>query len=1105
MFIKDLLDLPEQVSRGDFVLRLTEGVTRPDETLADYVVTKQLVGCFDAALGLIKSALEHRSSKAAYLHGSFGAGKSHFMAVLHLLLAGNAKARGIPELSEVVAKHAAWTEGKRILLVPYHLIGARNLESAILGNYAAYMRRTHPQARAPAVYRSEKLLENADSHRQALGDAKFFAQLNPRPGQAAPSDGWGSISAGWDAASYDAARNGAPESEERRRLVGDLVDSLFPAMRETNEFVDLDDGLAVLSAHAKALGYDVLVLFLDELILWLASHAANVDFVSQEAQKVPKLVESERADRPVPIVSFVARQRDLRELVGQHITGAERLSFSDVLSWWEGRFSTISLEDRNLPAIAEKRILKPKTPEARRKMDEEFARTAALREEVRKVLLTSHSNPEDFRKLYPFSPALVETLVAVSSLLQRERTALKIMVQLLVKQRDTLQLGQIVPVGDLYDEIAQGDEAFSTDMKAHFDNAHRLYQQHLRPLLEQEHSLTFDQAAELPWGEPRCRALRNDDRLVKTLLLAALAPEVESLKQMTPGRLAALNHGTITTPIPGQEAATVLNKCKKWAAAVGQIKIQEGAGGQPTITVQLSGVDTRRILDQAESVDNHGNRVRKLKDILLQQMGIPADQELYARHEFRWRGTNRECEVIFNNVRDLPDETLHTTGDGWRLIIDYPFDTLNHTAEEDSRRLERFRAEGKEARVICWVPSFFNRKAQQDLGLLVRLDYILTENRFPTFVAHLSEVDRAAARAQLQNQRDILCGQLVSQLEMAYGLRGGGTEYLDPGNSLDASEQFHSLAPSLVLRPPVASNFKEGLAGLLDQALTSQFPAHPVQLARGQNDFSFKKITKLTELKNRSAKAAQLFAQFFSGERLVVRDGQRQAGIRARHVAQFVPANQRHRAGGAPVNFQRERTPEMGRLTGKTAAEASVQLRIACFPKPVANMNAVEIQIVPPEIQRAQGLVARRLHAIDPAALLFFVGPAGVKYNAVASLEGRLQTREYFFPFHALHRSEIDAAFLAKTAVDQLLMVDSAEPARVQSARESHFQIVARRGGETRGARRFGAKFVQSMPIDPRDVGHVFGGFEPAFNFQRRHAGAEQVRQHFQPGQVLRA
>jgi hypothetical protein len=68
---------------------------------------------------------------------------------------------------------------------------------------------------------------------------------------------------------------------------------------------------------------------------------------------------------------------------------------------------------------------------------------------------------------------------------------------------NTLQLGQMVPVGDLYDEIAHGDEAFSTDMKAHFDNAHRLYQQHLRPLLEREHGLTFDAAAELALEDAR--------------------------------------------------------------------------------------------------------------------------------------------------------------------------------------------------------------------------------------------------------------------------------------------------------------------------------------------------------------------------------------------------------------------------------------------------------------------------------------------------------------------------------------------------------------------------------------------------------------------------
>ena len=84
--ISELLILPEKVRKGDFVLNLSKGVTEPEKTLDEYVVTPQLVACFDDALGFIKSAVDATNSKACYLHGSFGAGKSHFMAVLHLLL-----------------------------------------------------------------------------------------------------------------------------------------------------------------------------------------------------------------------------------------------------------------------------------------------------------------------------------------------------------------------------------------------------------------------------------------------------------------------------------------------------------------------------------------------------------------------------------------------------------------------------------------------------------------------------------------------------------------------------------------------------------------------------------------------------------------------------------------------------------------------------------------------------------------------------------------------------------------------------------------------------------------------------------------------------------
>ena len=125
-----------------------------------------------------------------------------------------------------------------------------------------------------------------------------------------------------------------------------------------------------MSRHAQSLGYEALVLFLDELILWLASHAADLEFVNREGQKVAKLVEAMTAERPIPIVSFIARQRDLRELVGEHIPGAEQLGFADVLNWWEARFDEIILEDRNLPAIVEKRLLRPKTEAAKLERDE---------------------------------------------------------------------------------------------------------------------------------------------------------------------------------------------------------------------------------------------------------------------------------------------------------------------------------------------------------------------------------------------------------------------------------------------------------------------------------------------------------------------------------------------------------------------------------------------------------------------------------------------------------------------------------------------------------------------------------------------------------------
>ncbi len=829
-YIRELLEIPSQVNKGDFVLNLAAGVSDDNAaaTLRNYVVTPQLTACFEQALGFIKGAVaDSGTSKACYLHGSFGSGKSHFMAVLHLLLRNNPEARAIKELAGVVAKHNAWTQGRRFLLVPFHMIGSRNLEQGILGQYANYVRQLHPDAATPGVYLAESLFEDAQSLREDLGDEHFFQRLNEKKGS---GGGWGAIGAGWNPSSFDAAVSAPPGDRDRSLLVGDLIGAFFRAYHnvaagQDEAYLELDKGLAVISNHAKDLGYDAVVLFLDELILWLASHAADLSFIHRETQKLVKLVEAQEVDRPIPLVSFVARQRDLRKLIGDTVPGASRLNFEDSVDWSEGRFSVIKLEDRNLPMIANKRVLVPRSAAARQELDAAFEETASIRKEVMDALLTDSYGRDIFKLIYPFSPALMDALIAASGMLQRERTAIKVMVQLLVDKRDTLELGDIVPVGDLYDAVAHGDEAFSQDMKVHFNNAHKLYHEKLLPMLEGQYGARREELLAKPSDDPQRVNFINDERLLKTLLLAALVPGVNSLRALTASRLAALNHGTIRSPIRGKEAAAVLQKCKQWAAEVGEIKIGEEPTN-PTVSVQLSGVDTEAILAAASHEDNPGNQMRMIRRFLFQELGIENADQFFLSYGFTWRNTYRECEVVYGNVRSLPESSLVATGSSWRVVIDYPFDEPGHTTRDDLGKLQMF-AQNKPdgTRTLVWLPAFFSRTALRDLSRLVVIEHVLTGERLDGYTPLMSALDRSTAKTLLENQRSSLTERVKQHIEAAYGIRGSHSKSID--NSHELSDTFRSLYPGLDLQPPAASTLQGALDGLLAQALAIDFPAHP--------------------------------------------------------------------------------------------------------------------------------------------------------------------------------------------------------------------------------------------------------------------------------------
>jgi hypothetical protein len=828
--IREFFDLPEQVRKGDFVLKLSEGVEHAEETARSYVATPGLVAAFGKALGLVKASLHDGRSRAHYVYGSFGSGKSHFMAMMSLLFDNVEAAWRLPEFHEMRASHD-WVGKAKLLQLRFHMLGQDSLEAAVLGEYVRFVRRTHPTAPVPAVFADEALFADAERLRRQLGDDKFFGPLNT--GADAEGDGWGDMAMTWGPERFAEALR-SPEPKVRADLFNALVKTHFQAFAlQKHSFVDIDSGLATLTRHAKTLGYDGVVFFLDELVLWLAAGAANAPWLHAEVPKLGKLVEAQDAHRDVPIISYIARQRDLAELVGEQYAGTENAILRNTLSWWKGRIEDISLEDRNLPAIAEKRVLRPKNEAAKKRLDDAFEALKRAAGASWPTLL-GQADGAAFRKLYPFSPALVDTLVALSNSLQRERTAIKLLMELLVEHVGDLELGQLVPVGDLFDVLAGGDDTADGLMKARFESAKHLYKSQLLPMLQEAHGTKTEARCQRlrPHHPTRIgcsgcpeKACRNDNRLVKTLLIAALVPEVPALKDLTASRLVQLNHGTLKTPIPGTEAKIAVQRLRDWASRVGQIHLSPQ--DDPTIRVQLEGVDLGPILEQAADHDNVGRRQQLLRDLLFERLGLDSKSPAEVEHYVWWRETKRKGHVRFGNVRRMTAEQLRCPdGYDWRLVIDYPFDDPGFGPKDDEVVIDKVRDEGSGTWTLVWLPSFFSESTNRLVREVVILDHILeTREITQRYLQHLSVEQQQRAAGDLRNLREQKRAQLGRILDQAYGLATRSERDIDASRSID--EHLFVLKPGAKVQPSLASTFEQALENYIAGLLEARWPRHP--------------------------------------------------------------------------------------------------------------------------------------------------------------------------------------------------------------------------------------------------------------------------------------
>ncbi|MEU5877902.1 PglY protein [Spirillospora sp. NPDC047279] len=831
LFLRDVLDIPEEVLAGDFKVELSSGFDEADQRIDEYVVTDQLKGAFRSALNVVKASVLGGKSNAAYLHGSFGSGKSHFMTVLHAVLEGQHAARRKDELQKLIADNDGWLRDRKFMMVPFHLVGVTDLDSAILGTYAEAARRLGLSS--PPVYRSDALLDDARRLRERLGDdAQFIGMLGGSgQGHEQPDDDLvnldraaGPGGSAWNSADLDQAFAAPVGDPLRTALESALLDGPFTAYASgtrgaANAFLPLENGLAAMSRHAQQHDYDGIILFLDELILWLQAHMSNQEKVNTEVSKLVKLIESGEGGRPVPIISFISRQRNLSQLVGEDVVGADVKNLEAQVEYLAGRFTVINLEDRNLPEIIRARILRPKDG-MEGVLDTAFSGIESANPQVRDVLLdahgATHADWKDFRDVYPLSPALLNVLVALAGALQRERTGLKLLTTMLSRRRDDMRIGQLIPIGDLWDVLVEGvGEAFTDHLRQEAETARNFHGKVRAHLLEK-------------YGSEDDDRFRADDQIVKTLILSALAPDVSALTRLTGARLAALNLGSIrsrTVP-PGN----VVVKRLQDLIGAGFGEIRADGDRDPVFTLHLSDMDVEPLLEQVGGQDNLGARRIWVKTRLWEALKVQDTGAFVSERDLVWRGSRRTAEFVFENVRDdsmLPDEQFKPTVEGRiRFVLDYPFDIPGKYPVDDAGRVDRLRRDGMEADTLVWLPDHMSTQKSNQLGRLLKIRYLLERDRLDDYAGHLATDQRIRVRHQLQAQADNLTSQLTALLQQLYGISGG-----DEGNvAAEVPDQRHvlTLRPGHDrLRLHGGAGFEYNMLELAGGLYSKIYPKHP--------------------------------------------------------------------------------------------------------------------------------------------------------------------------------------------------------------------------------------------------------------------------------------
>ncbi len=793
--IQDLLALPKVIPRCVVEIDSFDEPQELQDNVDDYVITPTVASELeDLVERIIYSVKRNEPGEGHYVHGAFGSGKSHFMGILGLILSNHSAIwnKDHEVIREIHSNHHDWLAENPILIAPIYMLGKKiPFQFALYESANAALRDLDkPECDFSQAEKVIKRLENeveryGDIVWEQFKDATGFSQERFETMAAGPQEDQ-------DAIAMAILQYKSDLTDVDRQL-------LYPE--------SISKGVEILTTHTEGLGYKAVVYLVDELILYLTGKPGR-EWLDEFGDLVAA-VDNRRTNQIIPLWLVVARQKDIPDITPSPDSQVSEREINEEMEHHQDRFpKTTRLPDRELVPIVEERILRRKDENA----DEEIRKVvretlAALTHDVRETLVQDLAI-EDFQRLYPFHPALIRTLIDVTSRLSRERTAIRLLYELLIERHPKLELGKLVPYSSLFDTIFQPEGITGSRQHPELDAVWDTFYKRLFPMIGELCAEEFEQGV----AEESGSQYQLMQAAVKTVLLAQLTMSLRD--QITVDRILHLNYTDLKgrTDFGSQNRIhDVLNQLANRTELINfQSNPQTPAKAIVSITVSAG----PQLSDALKRVSwNSKIRYDAFAQLLRPMLGNRSIKggELQD-YSITWRGVERGGRVVFKNVRELQPAEMdvpESKKKEFTLFIDNPWDEEKGMGIGDDRAaIERGRQSRGEIPVGFWLPKMLDEAELEDLDEYAKL--LSLEEQLDFYLGQdFSKTARQEIASRLPGYKQTKERNLKNRVTEIY--LQGEIYFLDP-----------AISPGMV-----GDNLSDGLDRVAAEVFQRLHPHHP--------------------------------------------------------------------------------------------------------------------------------------------------------------------------------------------------------------------------------------------------------------------------------------